>query len=336
LTTDPRRSDNYEQLARTAATDPARPASLPRGPPLPRPAPAPPAARRYRLPAARLAGLRARLGPGLSTNAILLATCACALAPHRRPPEPPEADAVIVDVIIDRRGRCWDADRFGNGVASAPVVLPWHLLLAGDDAAAAAASAASAQLRTGIAALRTDPAAAAASAAAARAAARAPPLFVWNSWAAAGRSFRRASFGCPGGPGRVEWLNAFAHRSPGIVLVLPDAAQPPPPPGERAGQGDPAAGEGLAAAAAAAAAEGAGEGRDRDVEVGASCIDLTAVRARPEALAVDSSSCLPVTLSLCLSVSLSPSLRLRLYVSVILSLYVSVCLSVSVSLYQSL
>jgi hypothetical protein len=179
--------------------------------------------RRYILTPAALASFKAQLGSTgstLSSNDILMAQCACALAPHRRPLAPHGAEA-RVSMLIDRRGRGWDADRFGNGVVHTSFALPWDLLLAG--AVAAAAALASARVRAALCALQDDPEAFHAST---RRAAAAPKLFVWNSWARAGRVLRGAAFGDPAGPRRVEWLNALALSDPSVVLVT---AAPPPP-----------------------------------------------------------------------------------------------------------
>ena len=205
--------------------------------------------RRYILTAAALASFKAQLGSSssdLTSNDILMAQCACALAPHRRPPPaaPGEAPAAVgggaearISMLVDCRGRGWDAGRFGNGVVDMSFTLPWDLLLAGD--AAAAAALASVRVRTALRALRHDPAAFHDSM---RHGAGTPKLFVWNSWARAGRDLRSATFGDPAGPRSIEWLNALGLSDPTVVLVT--AAPPPPPPGASPADG-PAAGEAL-------------------------------------------------------------------------------------------
>jgi hypothetical protein len=182
--------------------------------------------RRYVLPAALLAALKSSFGGALTTNDALLAQCACALAPHRRPPPPPPGappapDARIV-LMVDCRGRGWDAGRFGNGVTTLSVAVPWAVLLTGNPAAAAAVIAP--RVRAALRQLQDAPAAAAA---AANAAAGTPRLLVWNSWARAGAALHRASFGDPAGPRAVEWLNALVLADPTVVLitaVAPEAA----------------------------------------------------------------------------------------------------------------
>ena len=204
--------------------------------------------RRFILSPAMLAAFRSQLGAsgaGLTTNDILLAQCACALAPHRqpgaaapagdaRPGDAPAGDARI-GLLVDRRGRSWEVGRFGNGVLSTSFALPWALLLAGDTAAVAASTAT--EVRAALHLLFHDPAAAAAAAAERRRLGAPPPIFVWNSWARAGRTLRRAGFGCPGGPARFEWLNALESRDPTTVLVTgvampPALPQAPSAPGE--------------------------------------------------------------------------------------------------------
>ncbi len=115
----------------------------------------------------------------------------------------------------DSRARRWDAHRFGNGVTSIAVTVPWAVLLAGDVAAAAAAI--SLRARAALRVLQDSPADAVAASAAAAAAA--PQLLLWNSWARAGAALRRAGFGDPAGPRGVEWLNALCLADPAVVLV---------------------------------------------------------------------------------------------------------------------
>jgi hypothetical protein len=187
--------------------------------------------RRYILTAAALASFKAQLGStgsSLSSNDILMAQCACALAPHRRPATPTAESATArISMLVDCRGRGWDAGRFGNGVVDMSFTLPWDILLAGDAAAAAALTSAS--VRAALRALRDDPTTFYDSM---RKGAATPKLFVWNSWARAGRGLRSAAFADPAGPRRVEWLNALGLSDPSVVLVT--AAPPPPgaPPSE--------------------------------------------------------------------------------------------------------
>ena len=123
----------------------------------------------------------------------------------------------------------------GAGKTTALINSGLKFPLAGDTAAVAASTATA--VRAALHLLFHDPAAAAAAAAERRRLGAPPPLFGWNSWARAGRTLRRAGFGCPGGPARFEWLNALESRDPTTVLVTgvampPALPQAPSAPGE--------------------------------------------------------------------------------------------------------
>lgn len=149
-----------------------------------------------------------------STNDILMAEFACAIAPSRlaqlrratRRVVDPSQQPVQILVLADRRGRGVQSTAFGNYNADLSIRLSFQLLLTGD--VATVARAIHEGVRSELHKLekqldlfnreksqRVN----------------VPTLFCWNSWARIGHGLRTALFGGP--PEallNVEWLNSYA------------------------------------------------------------------------------------------------------------------------------
>ncbi|EKX32545.1 hypothetical protein GUITHDRAFT_121297 [Guillardia theta CCMP2712] len=159
----------------------------------------------------------------LSTNDILMAQCACALAPHRKGPQAMPYAHIIV--LTDRRKRGLSEDFFGNAVVDINVYISMQLLLEGNVLAVArdirkAVNNGLYILEHNLPKFNEEKLAAEKS--------PYPKLFVWNSWMRAGRSILDAKFGEEKGVLRFEWLNLLANatpNSPEVILAFP-VAQP--------------------------------------------------------------------------------------------------------------
>eukprot|EP00960_Hanusia_phi_P032897 750128-Hanusia_phi.AAC.2 len=159
----------------------------------------------------------------LSTNDILMAQCACALAPHRKGTQAtPYAHLVV---LTDRRNRGLAEDFFGNAVVDINAYISMQLLLEGN--VSAVAKEIRKAVNHGLHILEHDlPKFNEEKLAAEKS--PYPKLFVWNSWMRAGRSILDANFGEEKGILQFEWLNLLANatpNSPEVILAFP-VAQP--------------------------------------------------------------------------------------------------------------
>jgi len=183
---------------------------------------------------------------GCTTNDILMAQCACALAPIRLANmrlAAEAAGAARILVMADRRGRGISSDSWGNFAVDLSVEISWHLLASGNVATVARGetnfyprpSCCAVRVCSSVLGLifwhtfcgRTT------ILAAIRAAilyelqkleldlalfnhhkdqnASKPKLLIWNTWSRVGRSLRSAKFGgAPEDLLQVEWLNLQA------------------------------------------------------------------------------------------------------------------------------
>ena len=167
--------------------------------------------RRFHFRAADLAPVRACVAdgaPDVTLNDVLMAICACALAPFRAPELC--GNAVRLALMADGRGRGLPVDFVGNAAVPLHVYVDWDTLRSHDLGAVARA------IRRSVAeGLLTLPAACAADPVDPPAQ---KPLLTWTSWARA-RGLLEADFGM--GLRRFEWMNSYSIGAGDCFSVIP-------------------------------------------------------------------------------------------------------------------